>query len=64
LAGQLVAWGREEVVQVSVRNISTKESLVRPRHKWEKVLKWVLEKSDGGVDGFIWVEIGTSGGPL
>jgi hypothetical protein len=39
--------------------------LERPRHRWEIILEWILEKQDMRVwTGFIWLGIGTSGGLL
>jgi hypothetical protein len=39
--------------------------LGRPRRRWEKILKWILNKWDGwAYTGLSWLRIGTGGGLL
>jgi hypothetical protein len=47
------------------RTFVGKKQLETPRHRWEKILKWILEKQNGMIcTGFIWFRIGTSRGLL
>jgi len=53
---------RRGVYGVLVRKPEGKRPLGRPRHRWEKMLRWIFRKCDVGVwTGPNWLRIRTCG---
>jgi len=51
--------------RILVRRPVGKRSLQRPRHRWENNKKWIFKNMEGRAwNIFIWLRIGTEGGPL
>jgi len=49
-------------IQKFYRKIWGNRPLGRPRHRWETLSEWILEKQGGKVwNGIIWLKIGTNG---
>jgi hypothetical protein len=56
---------RRDVYRVLGGRPERKRSLDRPRHRWEGNMKMGLQEVGfGGMDGSIWLRIGTGGGHL
>ena len=58
-------WDERDVVHVwkrgEVGKPEGKKSLGRPRRRWEKILRWIFRKWDGGWTGLFWLRTGTGG---
>jgi hypothetical protein len=50
--------------RVLVGKLKGKKQLVRPKHRWRIILRWIFRKLDWTCTGLIWVGKGTGGGHL